>query len=99
MALCIYVLLLNSCAHRGSRTGKPLTLIKNIEGYAQPGMLVALMGPSGAGKTTLMDVLARRKTSGKTTGAMHLNGQPPTKLYHRALGYCEQQGVWRAQLL
>ena len=30
--------------------------------YCRPGVLCALMGTSGAGKTTLMDVLAGRKT-------------------------------------
>ena len=30
--------------------------------HCRPGVLVALMGTSGAGKTTLMDVLAGRKT-------------------------------------
>jgi ABC-type multidrug transport system ATPase subunit len=35
-----------------------LQLLNNISGVFQPGVLTALMGASGAGKTTLMDVLA-----------------------------------------
>jgi ABC-type multidrug transport system ATPase subunit len=35
-----------------------LQLLHNISGAFQPGVLTALMGASGAGKTTLMDVLA-----------------------------------------
>ena len=31
-----------------------LELLKGITGYAEPGKLTALMGGSGAGKTTLM---------------------------------------------
>ena len=31
-----------------------LELLKNLTGYAEPGVLTALMGGSGAGKTTLM---------------------------------------------
>jgi ATP-binding cassette, subfamily G (WHITE), member 2, PDR len=40
----------------------------------KPGMLLALMGPSGAGKTTLMDVIANKKTGGKISGDLKFNG-------------------------
>ncbi|CAK4777388.1 unnamed protein product, partial [Aphanomyces euteiches] len=46
--------------------GEPeLELLKGVSGYALPGTVTALMGSSGAGKTTLMDVIAGRKTGGK----------------------------------
>jgi hypothetical protein len=44
-------------------TQERLTLLNGITGYSEPGVLMALMGGSGAGKTTLMDCLAGRKTS------------------------------------
>ncbi|KAF4315042.1 hypothetical protein JM18_009622, partial [Phytophthora kernoviae] len=37
-----------------------LDLLKGINGFAVPGSITALMGSSGAGKTTLMDVIAGR---------------------------------------
>ena len=47
--------------------GKPqLELLRGISGAFRPGVLTCLMGVSGAGKTTLMDVLAGRKTSEPT---------------------------------
>ena len=39
-----------------------LSVRQGITGAFRPGVLTALMGASGAGKTTLMDVLADRKT-------------------------------------
>ncbi|KAL0415185.1 UNVERIFIED_CONTAM: ABC transporter G family member 36 [Sesamum latifolium] len=39
-----------------------LQLLRELNGAFRPGVLTALMGVSGAGKTTLMDVLAGRKT-------------------------------------
>ncbi len=39
-----------------------LRLLWDCSGAFQPGVLTALVGSSGAGKTTLMDVLCGRKT-------------------------------------
>jgi ABC-type multidrug transport system ATPase subunit len=49
-----------------------LQLLKGLTGYAEPGILTALMGGSGAGKTTLMDVIAGRKTVGRIQGEVQL---------------------------
>jgi ABC-type multidrug transport system ATPase subunit len=42
--------------------------------YAAPGELTALMGGSGAGKTTTMDVVLGRKTVGLIRGDILVNG-------------------------
>lgn len=34
------------------------TILRNVSGDFRPGELTAIMGASGAGKTTLMDILA-----------------------------------------
>ncbi|GMF46956.1 unnamed protein product [Phytophthora fragariaefolia] len=71
-----------------------LELLKGISGFAEPGTLTALMGSSGAGKTTLMDVIAGRKTGGKITGKILFNGYEANDLaIRRATGYCEQMDV------
>jgi ABC-type multidrug transport system ATPase subunit len=46
---------------------------------------------SGAGKTTLMDVIAMRKASGEISGEICLNGHPQEeKSFRRCMGYVEQ---------
>jgi len=78
----------------GKEKSQMLDLLKGISGYARPGFMTALMGSSGAGKTTLMDVIAHRKTGGKTRGKILLNGYEATDLVmRRCTGYCEQSDV------
>lgn len=73
--------------------GQELQLLRNVSGYVEPGKLVALMGSSGAGKTTLMDVLAQRKDSGRIEGSILVNGRPQGISFQRTTGYCEQNDV------
>ena len=68
-----------------------LQLLSDISGAFRPGVLTALVGVSGAGKTTLMDVLAGRKTSGAIEGSITLSGYPKKQeTFVRVSGYCEQ---------
>jgi ABC-type multidrug transport system ATPase subunit len=61
--------------------------------------MTALMGSSGAGKTTLMDVIALRKRTGTVTGDVRLNGWPQEPVsFRRASGYVEQFDVQSSQL-
>lgn len=76
--------------------GGPRVLLNNIHGWVKPVMLGALMGSSGAGKTTLMDVLAQRKTDGELSGDVLVDGQPLTASFQRSAGYCEQLDVHEA---
>eukprot|EP00644_Phytophthora_capsici_P008634 jgi/Phyca11/7576/fgenesh1_pm.PHYCAscaffold_20_\ len=77
--------------------GRPiqsLHLLKGITGYALPGKITALMGSTGAGKTTLMDVIAGRKTEGSIKGNILLNGFEASDLsVRRCTGYCEQNDI------
>lgn len=56
-------MMLQEMAEQKKEGGKEmLQLLNEVSGAFQPGILTALVGVSGAGKTTLMDVLAGRKT-------------------------------------
>jgi ABC-type glutathione transport system ATPase component len=63
-------------ASSAAEVPEELELLKGINAFAEPGSLLALMGGSGAGKTTLMDVIAGRKTVGRITGDILVNGRP-----------------------
>ncbi|CEL10431.1 hypothetical protein ASPCAL13550 [Aspergillus calidoustus] len=71
----------------------PRVLLNNVHGWVKPGMLGALMGASGAGKTTLQDVLAQRKTEGTIKGYTLVDGRPLPLSFQRSAGYCEQLDV------
>ncbi|KHN18743.1 ABC transporter G family member 39-like [Glycine soja] len=71
-----------------------LQLLHDASGAFRPGILTALMGVSGAGKTTLMDVLAGRKTGGYIEGSISISGYPKNQAtFARVSGYCEQNDI------
>ncbi|KAF1777696.1 P-loop containing nucleoside triphosphate hydrolase [Phytophthora cactorum] len=63
-------------------SGEEKQLLRGITAHFEPGRMVALMGATGAGKTTLMDVIAGRKTGGRIVGDI---------ISHH--GVCEQMDI------
>ncbi|KAI0673630.1 ABC-2 type transporter-domain-containing protein [Trametes maxima] len=68
-------------------------LLHDVYGYVKPGTMTALMGASGAGKTTCLDVLAQRKNIGVVSGTLLLDGKPLPLDFARTTAYAEQMDV------
>ena len=80
-------------------TENRLQLLREVTGAFRPGVLTALMGVSGAGKTTLMDVLAGRKTGGYIEGDIRISGFPKKQdTFARISSYCEQNDIHSPQV-
>jgi len=65
-------------------------ILHDVFGYTKPGNMIALMGATGAGKSTLMDVLADYKTGGEITGEILINGHERNPFFPYVAGYVEQ---------
>jgi hypothetical protein len=80
-----------ACCSRKQKVAKR-TILRNITGVIWPGEMYALLGPSGAGKTSLLDVISGRKTTGKISGKVLFDGKVPTSLrLKRDTAYVQQQ--------
>lgn len=69
--------------------GRRKTILRGMSGICRAGELTAILGPTGGGKSTLLDALAGRKTL--DSGEVLLNGRRPGEDFKRLTGYCEQQ--------
>ncbi|XP_033741263.1 broad substrate specificity ATP-binding cassette transporter ABCG2-like isoform X2 [Pecten maximus] len=67
-------------------------ILKNIDGVFKPGMN-AILGPTGSGKSSLLDVLAGRKDPTGLTGDILIDGAPPPDNYKCMVGYVVQDDV------
>lgn len=50
-------------------------ILHGVRGIVNPGQVMAIMGASGAGKTTFLDILARKNKRGAITGNIFVNGE------------------------
>ncbi|KAF9208073.1 hypothetical protein BGZ59_010806 [Podila verticillata] len=72
-------------------------IIKNISGRLITGRTCAVMGPSGAGKTTFLSILAGKV--GKTDGSIKVNGKEQTlSLWKKLIGFVPQEDVMLSDL-
>ncbi|XP_022107096.1 ATP-binding cassette sub-family G member 2-like isoform X2 [Acanthaster planci] len=67
-------------------------ILRDITGVFQPGMN-AILGPTGSGKTSLLDILARRKDPRGLTGTVLVDGAPQPSNFKCVSGYVVQDDV------
>lgn len=74
------------------RKAHPKRILTDISGIFKPGMN-AIMGPTGSGKSSLLDVLADRKDRRGLSGLILLNGQPQGSDFKYRVGYVVQDDI------
>jgi ABC-type multidrug transport system ATPase subunit len=71
---------------------KSKAILSGVSGIVYPGQLMAIMGGSGAGKTTCLDILAGKSKRGETTGNFYINGvNIDPKAIRKYVGYVDQE--------
>lgn len=67
-------------------------ILSDIQGVAQPGGITAVMGASGAGKSTFLDILARKNKRGVTQGDFYINGEKISDAdFKSMIGFVDQE--------
>ncbi|MQM07563.1 hypothetical protein Taro_040408 [Colocasia esculenta] len=79
--------------------GKKKSLIRCVTGKIMPGRVTAVMGPSGAGKTTFLNALAGKATGCEMTGLVLINGKIESiHSYKKIIGFVPQDDVVHGNL-
>lgn len=67
-------------------------VLSEVSGNVQPGQLLAVMGASGAGKSTFLDILAQKTKRGTVGGHIRVNGKTMSSTkYRRITGFVDQE--------
>ena len=67
-------------------------ILSDVQGVVHPGELLAIMGASGAGKTTFLDILARKNKRGDASGEFYVNGeQVLDDEFRSVVGFVDQE--------
>ena len=77
----------------------PKTILHSSSGIIEGGKLTAIMGSSGAGKTTMMNILAQRNLGGlQIEGTLRANGQPYDYKIGNISSYVQQDDIFVGSL-
>lgn len=74
-------------------------VLDNISGALPSGQVMAIMGASGAGKSTFLDILARKNKRGTVQGKILVNGRELSDgQYRRLIGFVDQEDTLMSTL-
>jgi ATP-binding cassette, subfamily G (WHITE), member 2 len=75
------------------------TILDGITGHVKPGQVLAIMGASGAGKSTFLDILARKNKKGIVTGTTLVNGRVvKDDDFRKVVGFVDQEDTLMSTL-
>ncbi|KAF7563263.1 hypothetical protein G7046_g879 [Stylonectria norvegica] len=67
-------------------------ILSGIQGVCNPGEVTAIMGASGAGKTTFLDIMARKNKRGQVNGDFYVNGEKvDDNDFKNVVGFVDQE--------
>jgi len=73
------------------------TIMKGVSGKFKAGRTCAIMGPSGAGKTTIVNLITEKVK--RTSGEIYINGKKDSlKKYKKLIGFVPQEDVMLREL-
>jgi len=79
--------------------GKRKHLLRCVYGKLMPGRVSAVMGPSGAGKTTFLSALAGKARGCTMTGSILINGKAESiHCYQKIIGFVPQDDIVHGNL-
>ncbi|KAL3530541.1 hypothetical protein ACH5RR_009863 [Cinchona calisaya] len=79
--------------------GKKKHLLRCVTGKLMPGRVSAVMGPSGAGKTTFLSALTGKATGCTMSGSILINGKVESmQSYKKIIGYVPQDDIVHGNL-
>jgi ABC-type multidrug transport system ATPase subunit len=74
-------------------------ILEGITGSVKPGQILAIMGASGAGKSTFLDILARKQKRGLVSGTMLVNGKTvDDAVFSKVMGFVDQEDTLMSTL-
>ncbi|VFQ96993.1 unnamed protein product [Cuscuta campestris] len=74
-------------------------LMRSVTGKLMPGRISAVMGPSGAGKTTFLSAVVGKITGCTITGSILINGQDVSiQCYRKIIGFVPQDDIVHGNL-
>lgn len=73
------------------------SVLQSVSGTLRAARVTAIMGPSGAGKTSLLNTLAgKAQAYGRVSGAVLVNGVPDRlERFAAVMGFVPQVRAWR----